>query len=147
LKDDESTRTRIADSLETAFQEGQGRCSIKMKDGEELSFSERFEMDGIEFTEPTPQMFSFNNPFGACDNCEGIGKVSGIDEDLVIPEYQKTIRNGTIAPFDSQKFSMHLRDLIKVCAREKYSIDTAYADLPKEVKDVIWKGKDEYIGI
>jgi len=147
LKDDESTRTRIADSLETAFQEGQGRCSIKMKDGEELSFSERFEMDGIEFAEPTPQMFSFNNPFGACDNCEGIGKVSGIDEDLVIPDYQKTIRNGTIAPFDSQKFSMHLRDLIKVCAREKYSIDTAYADLPKEVKDVIWKGKDEYIGI
>jgi excinuclease ABC subunit A len=147
LKDDEDTRTRIADSLETAFQEGQGRCSIKMKDGEELSFSERFEMDGIEFAEPTPQMFSFNNPFGACDNCEGIGKVSGIDEDLVIPDHQKTIRNGAIAPFDSQKFSMHLRDLIKVCAREKYSIDTAYADLPKEVKDVIWKGKDEYIGI
>ncbi|MDR9419240.1 excinuclease ABC subunit UvrA [Gracilimonas sp.] len=147
LKDEDKTRTRIADSLETAFQEGAGRCSIKMKDGEELSFSERFEMDGIEFMEPTPQMFSFNNPFGACDECEGFGKVAGIDEDLVIPDHQKTIRNGTIAPFNSQKFSMHLKDLIKVCAREKYSIDTAYADLPKEVKDVIWKGKDEYIGI
>lgn len=147
LKDDEETRTRIADSLETAFQEGAGRCSIKMKDGEELSFSERFEMDGIEFHEPTPQMFSFNNPFGACDNCEGFGKVAGIDEDLVIPDHQKTIRNGAIAPFTSQKFSMHLRDLIKVAAREKFSIDTPYADLPKEVKDVIWKGKDEYIGI
>ncbi|MDR9410683.1 MAG: excinuclease ABC subunit A, partial [Balneolaceae bacterium] len=147
LKDDEETRTRIADSLETAFQEGAGRCSIKMKDGEELNFSERFEMDGIEFQEPTPQMFSFNNPFGACDNCEGFGKVAGIDEDLVIPDHQKTIRNGAIAPFTSQKFSMHLRDLIKVAAREKFSIDTPYAELPKEVKDVIWKGKDEYIGI
>lgn len=147
LKDDEATRTRIADSLETAFQEGNGRCSIKMKDGEELKFSERFEMDGIEFHEPTPQMFSFNNPFGACDTCEGFGKVAGIDEDLVIPDHQKTIRNGAIAPFDSQKFSMHLKDLIKVCAREKISIDTPYAELPKEVKEIIWKGKDEYIGI
>ena len=147
LKDDEATRTRIADSLETAFQEGNGRSSIKMKDGEELKFSERFEMDGIEFHEPTPQMFSFNNPFGACDTCEGFGKVAGIDEDLVIPDHQKTIRNGAIAPFDSQKFSMHLKDLIKVCAREKFSIDTPYAELPKEVKDIIWKGKDEYIGI
>ena len=147
LKDDEATRTRIADSLETAFQEGNGRCSIKMRNGEELEFSERFEMDGMEFHEPTPQMFSFNNPFGACDKCEGFGKVAGIDEDLVIPDHQKTIRNGAIAPFDSQKFSMHLKDLIKVCAREKYSIDTPYADLPKEVKDIIWKGKDEYIGI
>lgn len=147
LKDEEATRTRIADSLETAFQEGNGRCSIKMRNGEELEFSERFEMDGMEFHEPTPQMFSFNNPFGACDKCEGFGKVAGIDEDLVIPDHQKTIRNGAIAPFDSQKFSMHLKDLIKVCAREKYSIDTPYADLPKEVKDIIWKGKDEYIGI
>ncbi|MBO6584829.1 MAG: excinuclease ABC subunit UvrA [Gracilimonas sp.] len=147
LKDDKDTRTRIADSLETAFQEGSGRCSIKMRGGEELRFSERFEKDGIEFTEPTPQMFSFNNPFGACDNCEGFGKVSGIDEDLVIPDHQKTIRNGAIAPFDSQKFSMHLRDLIKVAAREKYPIDTPYAELSKEFKDVIWKGKDEYIGI
>jgi excinuclease ABC subunit A len=147
LKDDEATRTRIADSLETAFQEGNGRCSIKMRNGEELKFSERFEMDGMEFHEPTPQMFSFNNPFGACDECEGFGKVAGIDEDLVIPDHQKTIRNGAIAPFDSQKFSMHLKDLIKVCAREKISIDTPYAELPKEVKNIIWKGKDEYIGI
>jgi excinuclease ABC subunit A len=118
-----------------------------MRNGEELPFSERFERDGMEFHEPTPQMFSFNNPFGACDKCEGFGKVAGIDEDLVIPDHQQTIRNGAIAPFTSQKFSMHLRDLIKVCAREKISIDTPYAELPKEVKDIIWKGKDEYIGI
>lgn len=147
LKDDDDTRTRIAGSLETAFQEGAGRLSIKERNGEEYPFSERFELDGIEFHEPTPQMFSFNNPFGACDSCEGFGKVAGIDEDLVIPDPEKTIRDGAIAPFNSQKFSTHLRDLIKVSAKERYSIDTPYEDLPKEVQEVICEGKDDYIGI
>ncbi len=147
VKDDEATITRIAGSLETAFQEGAGRCSVKMKDGEELLFSERFELDGIEFTEPTPQMFSFNNPFGACNRCEGFGRVAGIDEDLVIPDPEKTIREGALAPFTSQKFSMHLKDLIKVAIQEKISIDTPYIELPKSVKDIIWKGKDGYIGL
>jgi len=147
LKDDEATITRIAGSLETAFQNGGGRLSIKIRHGEELPFSERFEMDGIEFTEPTPQMFSFNNPFGACPKCEGFGRVAGIDEDLVIPDPEKTIRDGAIAPFTTQKFSTHLRDLVKVAAKEKFSIDTPYSELPKEVKNIIWKGKDEYMGI
>ncbi|TYP93780.1 excinuclease ABC subunit A [Fodinibius salinus] len=145
-KDDE-THTRIAGSLETAFQEGSGRCSVKIRDGEELNFSERFEMDGIEFSEPTPQMFSFNNPYGACDKCEGFGKVSGIDEDLVIPEPDKTIREGAIAAFSGEKFSKHLRDLIKVAARYSLSIDTPYQELSEETKEILWNGKDEYTGI
>jgi excinuclease ABC subunit A len=147
LKSDDDTRARIADSLETAFQEGSGRCSIKIRDGKELNFSERFEMDGIEFTEPKPQMFSFNNPFGACDTCEGFGQVSGIDEDLVIPDPEKTIRNGAIAPYSGEKFSRHLRDFIKVAARYSLPIDTPYQELSDEVKEILWKGKDEYIGI
>lgn len=147
LKSDDDTRTRIAGSLETAFQEGGGRCSVKVRDGEEVKFSERFEMDGMEFKEPTPQMFSFNNPFGACDTCEGFGKVSGIDEDLVIPDPSKTIRNGAIDCFTGEKFSKHLRDFIKVAARNSLPIDTPYKDLPEEVKEIIWEGKDEYIGI
>ena len=147
LKDDEDTRTRIAGSLETAFQEGSGRCSVKIRDGKELRFSERFEMDGIEFTEPKPQMFSFNNPFGACDKCEGFGKVSGIDENLVIPDPEETIRNGAIAPYSGEKFSRHLRDLIKVSARYSLPIDTPYQELDDDVKEIIWEGKDEYIGI
>jgi excinuclease ABC subunit A len=147
LRADEETRTRIAGSLETAFQEGNGRCSIKIRNGEELKFSERFEMDGMEFTEPKPQMFSFNNPFGACDTCEGFGRVAGIDENLVIPDTEKTIRDGAIAPYSGQKFSRHLRDLIKVSARYSLPIDTPYEDLSEEVKEILWKGKDEYIGI
>lgn len=147
LQDDEAVITRIADSLETAFREGAGRCSIKIRGGAELLFSERFEMDGMEFVEPTPQMFSFNNPFGACPKCEGFGRVAGIDEDLVIPNHDLSIRGNCIAPFDSPKFSSNLKDLIRVCAREKIPIDVPYRDLPKEVKNLIWRGKDEYIGI
>lgn len=147
LKKDDATISRIADSLETAFHEGMGRCSIKIRGGKELTFSERFERDGIEFVEPTPQMFSFNNPFGACPKCEGFGRVAGIDESLVIPDHELTIRGGCIAPFNSPKFSAHLKDLIRVCAREKIPIDVPYRDLPKEIKKLIWNGKDEYIGI
>lgn len=147
LKQDDDTRSRIADSLETAFREGSGRCTVKIRDGEEHPFSERFERDGMEFLEPSPQMFSFNNPFGACDSCEGFGKVSGIDEDLVIPDHDKTIRNNAIAPFDSPKFSQHLKKLIKVAARYQLPIDVPYKDLDKTTRRILWKGKDEYIGI
>lgn len=144
---DEATRTRITDSLETAFKEGFGRCFVKIRGGEELAFSDRFETDGIDFVEPTPQMFSFNNPFGACPKCEGFGRTAGIDEDLVVPDPDLTIRGGALAPFAGPKFSGNLRLLVKVCARYAYPIDIPYKDLSKEVKDVIWKGKDEYPGI
>lgn len=147
LKDDESTHSRIADSLETAFREGNGRCRIKIRDGDELTFSERFERDGMEFMEPTPQMFSFNNPFGACNTCEGFGRVSGIDEDLVIPDHDKTLRDGAIAPFDSPKFNTHLKDFIKVAARHKLPIDIPYKELDKDVRKILWDGKDEFVGI
>ena len=146
-KPDDTTRSRIVDSLETAFRQGLGRASIKVRGEEEQLFSERFERDGMEFVEPTPQMFSFNNPFGACSQCEGFGRVAGIDENLVIPDHEKSIRNNTIAPFGSPKFSQHLRDLIRVAARERWPIDVPYRELPKEVKRALWKGKDEYIGI
>lgn len=146
-KDDDQTRTRFADSLETAFREGMGRCVIKLRNGEERHFSERFELDGMEFSEPTPQMFSFNNPFGACSNCEGFGKTAGIDEDKVIPDPDLSIRGGAIAPFNGPKNNLWLKDLIKVCARYGYSIDKPYSLLSKAERDVIWKGKDEYKGV
>jgi excinuclease ABC subunit A len=146
-KDDTESRTRFADSLEVAFREGFGRCYVKIRGGKEYAFSERFEMDGIEFIEPTPQMFSFNNPFGACTKCEGFGRVAGIDEDKVIPDPDLSIRNGAIVPFNGPKNSAWLRELVKVCARHGYSIDLPYRNLNKEMRDAVWKGKDEYGGI
>ncbi len=148
VKKDDGGRSRLAESLETAFHEGHGRCSIKIhKKKKQLLFSERFEKDGMEFTEPSPQMFSFNNPYGACPTCEGFGRVAGIDEDLVIPDPEQTIRNGAIAAFHGEKYSRNLRDLIKVAARHNLPIDTPYSELPKEVRKMLWEGKDEYIGI
>lgn len=147
LKQDDDTRSRIADSLETAFREGSGRCSVKIRKGDELPFSERFERDGMEFLEPSPQMFSFNNPFGACDTCEGFGKVSGIDEDLVVPDPDRTLRDGAIAPFNSPKFNKYLKDFIKVAARYQLPIDEPYKNLDKQTIRILWNGKDEFIGI
>ena len=144
--DDESV-TRLAGSLETAFQQGTGRCSVKIRGGAEHDFSERFERDGIEFTEPTPQMFSFNNPYGACPECEGFGRVSGIDESLVVPDPEKTLRNGAIAPFQGPKYNPVFKELIKVCARYHLPIDVPYAALDRETKSIVWKGKDNYPGI
>ncbi len=146
-KDDDEFRSRIVDSVETAFLEGRGRCYIKLHKGEELLFSERFERDGIDFTEPTPQMFSFNNPFGACRSCEGFGRVQGIDEDKVIPDPELSIRGGAIQPFNSPKFLHNLKLLVKVAARYSLPIDDPYETLSKEVMHIIWYGKDEYPGI
>ncbi|MEX0772830.1 MAG: excinuclease ABC subunit UvrA [Balneolales bacterium] len=147
VKKDDETRSRLGDSLETAFREGKGRCSIKIKGGKEHNFSEHFERDGIDFMEPSPQMFSFNNPFGACPHCEGFGRVQGIDEDRVIPDPYQTIRGGLIAPFNSPKYSKHLHDLIRIAANHKLPIDVPYNGLSSDVLDILWNGKDEYIGI
>ncbi|MEX1062526.1 MAG: excinuclease ABC subunit UvrA [Balneolaceae bacterium] len=147
VNENDEAKSRLAGSIETALVNGNGRCSVKIRDGVEIPFSERFERDGMEFLEPTPQMFSFNNPFGACDTCEGFGRVAGIDEELVIPDPLKSLRDGAIAPFNTQKYSRHLRDLIKVAARYSLPIDVPYSELPKKMKTIIWNGKDEYRGI
>ncbi len=147
VTDSEELRSRMSDSLETAFREGNGRCTIRWRGGDAEPFSDRFERDGLEFTEPSPPMFSFNNPFGACKVCEGFGRVAGIDEDLVIPDPSLTIREGVIAPYSSPKFNGNQRDLIKVAARYSLPIDTPYKDLPREIKNVIWNGRDEYKGV
>ena len=85
---DEDMQSRIHDSVETAFYEGDGKCIIHYQSTGELlesRFSSKFEADGMEFELPIPHMFSFNNPVGACKKCEGFGQVIGIDKDLVIP--------------------------------------------------------------
>ncbi len=83
---DEDDLHRLADSVGTAFYEGEGQMLIEINGDEKLPFTNRFEMDGIRFEEPVPNLFSFNNPYGACPVCEGFGQVLGIDADLVIPD-------------------------------------------------------------
>ena len=98
---EDETLSRAADSVQTAFFEGKGDCYVRYRDADdnehERFFCDRFELDDIKFEEPSPNFFSFNNPYGACKRCEGYGKIIGIDEDLVIPDKSKTIYEGAIA--------------------------------------------------
>jgi excinuclease ABC subunit A len=91
---DEDLAFRLSDSVQTAFFESHGDCSVYIEGQDKKKFSDRFELDGITFTEPSINLFSFNNPFGACQTCEGFGKILGIDEDLVIPDKSLSIYEG-----------------------------------------------------
>ena len=98
--DDEDLLFRLSDSVQTAFFEGHGTCVVQMsgtdREPETRTFSDKFELDGITFEEPSVYFFSFNNPYGACQTCEGFGSVLGIDEDLVIPDKSLTVYEGAI---------------------------------------------------
>src|SRR6478735_1809134 len=99
---DEDLTFRLSDSIQTAFFEGHGDCHVYIEGKDRLRFSDRFELDGISFTEPTVNFFSFNNPFGACRTCEGFGKILGIDEDLVIPDKSLSFFEGVVAPWRTE---------------------------------------------
>ena len=146
-KGDEATLSRIADSVEQAFREGGGRCIVQVRGGERLAYSEFFERDGMVFEEPTPHLFSFNSPLGACPTCQGFGRVPGLDEDLIIPNPDLSIRQGAIAPFRTEQWSKYFRDLIKVAAQERINIDLPYSQLSEAEKQLVWKGKGDYVGI
>lgn len=145
---DESTLSRIADSVEQAFREGGGRCvAIVAKGGISLPFSEHFERDGIHFEEPTPHLFSFNSPVGACPTCQGFGRVPGLDEDLIIPNPDLSIRQGAIAPFRTDQWSKYFRDLIRAAAESQINIDVPYSHLSEEEKTIVWNGQGDFVGI
>ncbi len=148
---DEDTTARIADSVEQAFREGGERVVVVTapKEGpfETRDFSALFERDGLVFEEPTPQLFSFNSPVGACPVCQGFGRVPGVDEDLVIPNPDLSVRQGAIAPFRTDSWSKHLRDLTREAAKIQFPIDTPYSRLSDEQRRWIWEGAGSYAGI
>lgn len=144
---DESNLSRIADSVEQAFRESQGHCIVQVHKSTSYSFSEFFERDGLRFDEPTPHLFSFNNPVGACPKCQGFGRVQGIDKDLVVPNPSLSIRQGAIAPFRSPKWATHLSDLISIAMEERIDIDAPFRNLPENHLDIVWNGKGKYKGI
>ena len=101
VSEDAGTISRLIDSAETAFYEGDGSCMLRFYPAGLLyTFSKQFEADGIRFEEPTDQMFSFNSPVGACPECEGFGRVIGIDESLVIPNTSLSVYDGAVVCFD-----------------------------------------------
>lgn len=144
---DEDLTYRLSDSVQTAFFEGQGDCAVYAEDADTLHFSDRFELDGISFTEPSPNLFSFNNPYGACRTCEGFGKVLGIDEDLVIPDKSLSVFEGAVAPWRSPAMSKWQKPLLINGIKFDFPIHRSYSDLSQEERELLWKGNEYFDGI
>jgi excinuclease ABC subunit A len=148
-KDPESI-TRFNDSVEMSYKESGGYVTIRVvKDGEneDYHFNQFLERDNIRFEEPEPRLFSFNNPFGACEKCQGFSKTMDIDLDLVIPDKRKTLFEGAIAPFTTPKHSKHLTDLIMEAEKRSIDIHTPFNKLDEKQRDFVFNGAGKFTGI
>ena len=139
---------RLADSIEIAFYEGKGVCSIvNLKNNTQKTFSNKFELDGIIFPQPNIHLFSFNNPLGACSECEGFGDVIGIDPELVIPDTSKSVFDHAIVPWRGASLVKHYNELINSAYLFDFPIHKPYFELTKDQKDLLWKGNSHFTGI
>lgn len=179
--EDEDNQNRISDSIQTAFYEGNGECTIeivgsqesrvgrekeidsrqKTKDKKEQNskseilnpksliqnFSNRFELDGITFEEPSLHFFSFNNPVGACKRCEGFGSVIGIDEDLVIPNKNLSVYEDAIVCWKGEKMSEWKNVLVNSAHKFDFPIHRPVYDLSKKEKKLLWTGNKYFQGL
>jgi excinuclease ABC subunit A len=146
---DEESSARYADSIQTAFNEGDGRCIIRTMDEKNVAkeFSNRFERDGILFDEPNEHMFSFNSPYGACPKCEGYGKVIGIDEDLVVPDKSLSIYQDAVASWRGESMSAWKNKLIYIADKINFPIHKPYNELTEKQLDILWHGTRNFSGI
>lgn len=153
---DEDTQFRFSDSIQTSFFEGEGECFIDIistneKTGERQTtrntFSDKFELEGIHFEEPSVNLFTFNNPYGACKRCEGFGKVLGIDPELVIPDKNLSVFEGAIAPWRSERMSEWLAPLLKNGIHCDFPIHRSYKDLTTEQQQLLWTGNEYFQGL
>lgn len=145
----EDWQYRLSDSVQTAFFEGLGVCFLDIR-GEEPEirrYSDQFERDGLIFEEPSPNLFAFNNPYGACRTCDGFGTVLGLDPDLVIPDPTLSVFEGAIAPWRSEKMGEWLAPLIRHGIRFDFPIHRAYQDLSEEEKALLWSGNTYFEGL
>ena len=142
---DEDDIHRLSDSIEIAFYEGEGEMFVQVDDKELHHFSNKFELDGIVFEEPVPNLFSFNNPFGACPTCEGFSQVLGIDDDLVIPDKQLSIYEGAVAAWKGEKLSWWKEQFIKNA--KNFPVHKPVVDLTKEQYKQLWNGVGSALGI
>lgn len=142
--DSKDSISRLTDSAETAMYEGDGACLLRFytADGETRlhSFGTKFEADGITFTEPTDQMFSFNSPIGACPVCEGFGKIVGIDEHLVVPNRALSVYDGAVMCWRGEKMGEWLHEFLREAPAHNFPIFAPYYELTEEQKDYLWHG-------
>ncbi len=141
---------RVGDSVQTAFYEGNGYCVISYQaenDEKTVNFSNKFELDGIRFEEPTVNMFTFNNPYGACKTCGGFGTVIGIDEDQVIPDKSLSVFEGAVACWKGEKMSEYKNKLVNTAYLFDFPIHKPYRELNEEQKELLWNGNQYFEGI
>lgn len=139
VSDSAETVSRLLDSAETAFYEGNGVCLLQFVDEEEPhSFSVRFEADGMVFEEPTEQMFSFNSPIGACPDCEGFGRIIGIDENLVVPNKSLSVYDGAVFCWRGDKMGMWKTEFCRCAVADNFPIFEPYYNLTQEQRDYLW---------
>jgi excinuclease ABC subunit A len=147
---DRQTVSRLSDSVETAFFEGNGYAALKFYLGDEVTvkeFSSKFEADGIEFEEPSDLMFNFNSPAGACPQCEGFGKITGIDENLVIPNRSLSVFENAVLCWKSEMMSQWRHDFILKADKYGFPVHRPYYKLSQEERDILWHGKGDLKGI
>jgi excinuclease ABC subunit A len=144
---DEDLTFRLSDSVQTAFFEGHGDCYVYAEGKNKQHFSDRFELDGITFTEPSVNLFGFNNPYGACQTCEGFGRVLGIDEELVIPDKGLSVYENAIAPWRGEVMNQWLKPLLKNGIKFDFPIHRPYNELTQKQRDLLWNGNEYFEGI
>lgn len=138
---------RISDSVNTAFYEGEGDLLLEINGKKKMHFSNRFEMDGMVFEEPVPNLFSFNNPFGACPVCEGFSQILGIDPDLVIPDQRLSVFEGAVAPWKGEKLGWWKEQFVKAAAKFNFPVHKPVIDLTEKQIKILWEGNEYAEGI
>lgn len=146
-KEEDNNQFRIADSVQTAFYEGQGYCQVEIAGESPQIFSNKFELDGIQFEEPSVQFFSFNSPYGACKTCGGFGSILAIDPDLVIPDKSLSVYEDAIAPWRTEKMQAWKDAFLKSTAQFDFPVHRPYNELNSEQQDLLWNGNEYFEGI
>ena len=144
--EDEDLKSRITDSVQTAFFEGNGECIIQIKN-KKISFSNKFEMDGITFEKNSIHLFAFNNPYGACSKCEGFGSIIGLDSEKIIQNKELSVYQGVVSCWSGIKLSKWKDRFIQNSSEYEFPIHKSYEDLNKDEIELLWNGKGKCKGI
>ena len=148
VTNDEAFYNRLSDAVQTAFYEGKGTCYLQELDTQKrLSYSNIFELDGIDFLEPNVHLFSFNNPYGACPVCEGYGNVIGIDEELVIPNTALSIYENAVYAWRGESMGWYRDALVNTAYLFDFPIHKPYYQLTEAQKEMLWNGNKHFTGL
>lgn len=148
VRHEEDFYQRLSDAVDLAFYEGKGQCRLlSLEDATSTVFSNAFERDGIKFLTPGVHLFSFNNPHGACPNCEGFGDLMGIDPDLVVPDTSLSVYDHAIAPWRGTGYKKFYQKLINNAYEFDFPLHRPYFELTLAQKQLLWDGNRNFTGI